>query len=91
METQILTSKVKAVNKKFHSNSVVPSSLFQEAVVRLCEGRVADFPSEDPEPSNLSQSPSRSADAAEACGTASAAGLTHKHTQIVLLSVPDNT
>lgn len=43
------------------------------------------FPFEDPAPSGPSQSPSRSAGAAGACGTASAAGLTHKmHTSVTV-------
>lgn len=64
--------------------SELPFSQFREAGGRPCGGRAEAFPFEDPAPSGPSQSPSRSAGAAGACGTASVAGLTHKmHTSVI--------
>lgn len=55
----------------------LPFSQFQGATGHPCEGITEVFPSEDPALSDPSQSLSRCAGAAEAYGTASAAGLTY--------------
>lgn len=56
----------------------LPFSQYREAAERLSVERAEEFPSEDPTLSGPSLSLSRSAGAAGACGTASAAGLTRK-------------
>lgn len=63
------------------SSSERPFSQHREASERPGGGRAEASPSGDPAPSGPSQSQSRSADAAGACGRASAAGLSHSSTE----------